>query len=56
LGPIRNDLLKPDRVAPMAKEMQDYFADRMRSMQAQVVELPREIKNSQPASLVCASA
>jgi Recombinase zinc beta ribbon domain len=28
LGPIRDDLLKPDRVVWMAKEMQDYFADR----------------------------
>jgi DNA invertase Pin-like site-specific DNA recombinase len=44
LGPIRDDLLKPDRVARMAKEMQDYFSDRMRSMRAQAVELPRELQ------------
>jgi site-specific DNA recombinase len=44
LGPIRDDLLKPDRVARMAKEMQDYFSDRMRSMQAQAVELPRDLQ------------
>jgi DNA invertase Pin-like site-specific DNA recombinase len=44
LGPIRDDLLKPDRVARMAKEMQSYFADRMRSMQAQQNELPRELQ------------
>ena len=28
----------------MAKEMQDYFSDRMRSMQAQAAELPREME------------
>jgi site-specific DNA recombinase len=44
LGPIRDDLLKPDRVARMVKEMQDYFSDRMRSMQAQAIELPHELQ------------
>ncbi len=44
LGPIRDDLLKPDRVARMAKEMQDYFADRMRGIQAQAIEVPRELQ------------
>jgi hypothetical protein len=44
LGPIRDDLLKPERVARMAKEMQDYFSDRVRSIQAQALELPRELQ------------
>jgi site-specific DNA recombinase len=44
LGPIRDDLLKPERVARMAKEMQDYFSDRVRSMQTQALELPRELQ------------
>jgi hypothetical protein len=44
LGPIRDDLLKPDRVARMVKEMQNYFSDRMRSMQAQAIELPHELQ------------
>ena len=47
LGPIRDDLLKPDRVARMTKEMEDYFADRLRSMQAQALELPRELQELQ---------
>jgi len=29
LGPIRNDLLAPERVAQMAKEMQEYYLDRV---------------------------
>jgi hypothetical protein len=44
LGPIRDDLLKPDRVTRMAKEMQDYFADRMRGIQSQALEVPRELQ------------
>jgi hypothetical protein len=28
----------------MAKEMQDYFSDRLRNMQAQALELPRELQ------------
>jgi hypothetical protein len=44
LGPIRDDLLKPDRVARMAREMQEYFSDRMRSMEARAIEVPRELQ------------
>ena len=45
LGPIRDDLLKPDRVARMAKEMQDYFTERMRTVETRAVELPHELKD-----------
>jgi hypothetical protein len=31
----------------MAKEMQDYFTDRMRNMQAKAAELPREVQEPQ---------
>jgi site-specific DNA recombinase len=44
LGPIRDVLLKPDRVPRMAKEMQDYFADSMRHVQAQANQFPRELQ------------
>ena len=44
LGPIRDDLLKPDRVARMAKEMRDYFSDRVQAIQARVTEAPRELE------------
>jgi hypothetical protein len=44
LGPIRDDLLKPDRVARMAKEMQGYFSDRVQAIQARATEAPRELE------------
>lgn len=44
LGPIRDDLLKPERVARMAKEMQDYFPECVRTMQTSAVELPHELE------------
>ena len=56
LGPIRDDLLKPDRVARMAREMQDYFSERMRTMQTRAVELPASWKTLSPASHGCANA
>jgi site-specific DNA recombinase len=44
LGPIRDDLLKPDRVARMAKEMQDYLSDRLQATQVRATEAPRELE------------
>jgi hypothetical protein len=44
LGPIRDDLLKPDRVARMAKEMQSYFSERVQATQARATEAPRELE------------
>jgi hypothetical protein len=44
LGPIRDDLLKPDRVARMAKEMQGYFSERMQATKARATEAPRELE------------
>jgi predicted nucleic acid-binding Zn-ribbon protein len=36
-------LLTPERAEQMAKEMQTYYSDRLRAMQTQVVEQPREL-------------
>ncbi len=43
LDPIRKELLTPDRVEQMAKEMQAYYLDRVRAMQTRVVEQPQEL-------------
>lgn len=40
--PIHADLLAPRRVALMAKEMQEYYAEQMSVMQRRDVETPRE--------------
>jgi site-specific DNA recombinase len=44
LDPIRKELLTPERVEQMAKEMQAYYFDRLRAMEIQVVEQPRELQ------------
>ena len=44
LGPIRDDLLEPDRVARLAKEMQVYFSERMQATQARATKAPRELE------------
>jgi DNA repair exonuclease SbcCD ATPase subunit len=44
LDPVRNDLLAPERVARMAKELQQGYAERMRSMQARAAEVPKELE------------
>ena len=44
LGPIRDDLLKPDRVARMAKEMQGYFFGRVQASRARATEALRELE------------
>jgi hypothetical protein len=36
-------LLSPERVERMAKEMQTYYAERLRAMQTRAVEAPREL-------------
>jgi hypothetical protein len=36
-------LLTPERAEQVAKEMQTYYFDRLRAMQRQVVEQPREL-------------
>ena len=43
LGPIRDDLLAPERVARMVKEMQDHYLERVRTSQARAIETPREL-------------
>jgi hypothetical protein len=42
LGPIRDDLLKPDRVTRMVKEMQSYY--RVQTMQSRATDLPKELE------------
>jgi site-specific DNA recombinase len=44
LGPIRDDLLAPERVARMVKEMQDHYVERVRATQERAVEAPRELQ------------
>ncbi|MDB6102073.1 MAG: pinR [Gammaproteobacteria bacterium] len=44
LDPIRKELLIPERVEQMAKEMQAYYLDRVRAMQARAVEQPQELQ------------
>jgi site-specific DNA recombinase len=43
LDPIRRELLTPERVEQMAREMQAYYLDRVRAMQTRVVEQPQEL-------------
>jgi site-specific DNA recombinase len=45
LGPIRDELLTPERVASMAKEMQDYYRQGVDAMQARAVEAPQELQD-----------
>lgn len=44
LDPVSAKLLDPKRVARIAKEMQDYYVERVRAMQARVVEAPGELQ------------
>ena len=44
LGPVRKELLSPERVALMAKEMQSYYAERLRAMQTRAAEAPKELQ------------
>ena len=44
IGPIRRDVLKPERIARMAKEMQEYYAERLRAMQSRATEAPKELQ------------
>ena len=44
LGPIRDDLLSPERVARMEAEMQEFYRERVRLVQAQAAEAPRELQ------------
>jgi site-specific DNA recombinase len=44
LGGVRRDLLAPERVEQMAKEMRAAYADRMKEMAARVEALPRELQ------------
>jgi len=43
LGPIRDDLLAPERVARMVKEMEDHYRERVQASQARAAEAPREL-------------
>jgi uncharacterized protein YeeX (DUF496 family) len=44
LGPIRDDLLAPERVARMVKEMEDHYRERVQASQARTAEAPRELQ------------
>ncbi len=44
LDPIRKDLLSPERVERMAKEMQASYLDQVRATQTRVVEAPQELQ------------
>jgi site-specific DNA recombinase len=44
LGPVRAELTSRERVERMAKEMQAYYAERVRSMQIREAEAPRELQ------------
>jgi site-specific DNA recombinase len=44
LDPIRKELLTPERIEQMAKEMQAYYLDRVRAMQTRAVEQPQELQ------------
>jgi hypothetical protein len=44
LGGVRRDLLAPERVEQMAKEMHAAYAERMKEMAARVEALPRELQ------------
>jgi hypothetical protein len=45
LGPVRRELLAPERVARMAQEMADYYRERLRGMQERAAEAPKEIQD-----------
>jgi hypothetical protein len=44
LDPVRRELLAPERVERMAKEMQAYYLDRIRAMQSRAEEVPIELQ------------
>jgi hypothetical protein len=44
LDPIRQDLLAPERVARMAKEMQEYYVEQSRALRARAIEAPKELE------------
>jgi site-specific DNA recombinase len=44
LDPVRRELLAPERVERMAKEMQAYYLDRIRAMQSRAEEMPSELR------------
>lgn len=44
LGPVRRELLSPERIAKMAKEMQAYYLERTRAMQTRAAEAPKELQ------------
>ena len=44
LGPVRRYLQAPDRVARMAKEMEEYYLERVRAVQSRVAEAPKELQ------------
>jgi site-specific DNA recombinase len=44
LGPIQDDLLTPERVARMAKEMEQLYAEHLKQTAARAAKLPRELE------------
>ncbi len=44
LGPVRRELLSPERIARIAREMQAHYLERVRAMQERAAEAPKEIQ------------
>src|SRR6266446_5458719 len=43
VDPIRDELLAPERVALMAREMQEYYSQQARVLQSRAIEMPGEL-------------
>jgi hypothetical protein len=43
LNPLRDDLLAPERVAKIAREMQRMFVERVRAIQSRAATAPKEL-------------
>jgi hypothetical protein len=50
LDPIRKELLAPERVSRVARDLQLVYGERMRSMETKAVEQPKELQELTPAS------
>jgi site-specific DNA recombinase len=45
LDPVRRDLLSPERVEAMAREMQRYYAERVKTQESRSAEIPHELQH-----------
>jgi hypothetical protein len=44
LDPVRRDLLSPERVDAMAREMQRYYAERVKTQESRSAQIPHELQ------------